>query len=88
MADKHDDDRDSGPDSPRGPLPLTIFAATAWALGAKFLLILAISILLSVRPTAKNDLVSASACDAVAFLLSERAGYISGDVLHVSGGRY
>jgi len=26
--------------------------------------------------------------DAVAFLLSERAGYISGDVLHVSGGRY
>ncbi|MDR5781393.1 3-oxoacyl-ACP reductase FabG [Caballeronia sp. LZ065] len=26
--------------------------------------------------------------DAVAFLLSERAGYVSGDLLHVSGGRY
>ncbi|MEM5386647.1 SDR family NAD(P)-dependent oxidoreductase [Paraburkholderia phymatum] len=30
----------------------------------------------------------ADVADAVAFLLSERAGYISGDVLHVSGGRY
>ncbi|MDR5822204.1 3-oxoacyl-ACP reductase FabG [Caballeronia sp. LZ043] len=26
--------------------------------------------------------------DAVAFLLSERASYVSGDLLHVSGGRY
>jgi 3-oxoacyl-[acyl-carrier protein] reductase len=26
--------------------------------------------------------------DAIAFLVSERAGYISGDVLHVTGGRY
>jgi 3-oxoacyl-[acyl-carrier protein] reductase len=26
--------------------------------------------------------------DAVAFLASERAGFISGEVLHVTGGRY
>jgi 3-oxoacyl-[acyl-carrier protein] reductase len=26
--------------------------------------------------------------DVVAFLASERAAYVSGDVLHVSGGRY
>jgi 3-oxoacyl-[acyl-carrier protein] reductase len=26
--------------------------------------------------------------DAVAFLASQRAGFISGEVLHVTGGRY
>lgn len=32
--------------------------------------------------------VTDDVADAVAFLVSERAGYITGDVLHVTGGRY
>ncbi len=35
------------------------------------------------RPGHPNDVA-----DAVAFLVSERAGFISGEVLHVSGGRF
>lgn len=64
-------DRDEGPSSeePRGPLPMTIFAAGGWTLAAKLLLALAATLLVWVRPGARDDYVSLVGCQAMSWLL-------------------
>jgi len=64
-------DRDDEPtsDGPRRPLPFTIFAAGAWSLVALITFFFAVEVLLSLRPGAKDDLVSLYACQAIAYLL-------------------
>jgi membrane protease YdiL (CAAX protease family) len=66
------DPDDDGPESePSGPRPMTAVAATGWALGATFLVILFLSLAHSLRPAAQQlDMVSEVGAQAVGYLIT------------------
>ncbi len=54
--------------SPPGARPMTAFAATGWALGITYLFILIVSVLVTIRRSSAEDMVSAFACQVIAYL--------------------
>jgi uncharacterized protein len=66
-----DDGPDFGSPLPDGrPRPMSPLAATGWALGATFLLILTFTVVHSLRRSPDSDLVSEIGCQAVAYLVT------------------
>ncbi len=63
------DEEDPDP-TPEGPRPLTAMAATGWALGSTFLFFVLVVTLAALRPGSEHDVVSAVACQAMAYLLA------------------